>query len=126
MHKGIPADIRWLIEAKVRITREFSDALVSYMPGLGKSSYAKKRSAKRLQVCNKCARWTSNTKCRSIGMAFINRLDKIHFIKDDMNKESLDNILLTLETHPSGNVQRVLIDLWPIFQDEHERYSLEN
>ena len=46
MHKGIPADIRWLIEAKVRITGEFSDALVSYMPGLGKSSYAKKEEQK--------------------------------------------------------------------------------
>ena len=50
MHKGIPVDIRWLIEAKVRITGEFSDTLVSYMPGLGKSSYAKKRRAKRLRV----------------------------------------------------------------------------
>ena len=59
-------------------------------------------------------------------MASINRLDKIHFIKDGMSKESLDNILLTLETHPSGDVQRVLLDLWPIFQDEHERYSLGN
>ena len=49
MHKGIPADIRWLIEAKVRLRGEFSDALVSYMPGLGKSLYAKKRRAKRLR-----------------------------------------------------------------------------
>ena len=56
MHKGIPADIRWLIEAKVRLTGEFSDALISYMPGLGKSLYAKKRRAKRLRVCFKCAR----------------------------------------------------------------------
>ena len=126
MHKGIPADIRWLIEAKVRLPSEFSDALISYMPGLGKSLYAKKRRAKRLRVCYKCARWTCNTKCKSIGMTSINRDDKINFIKDGMSKESLDNILLTLETHPSGDVQRVLLDLWPIFQDEHERYSLGN
>ena len=59
-------------------------------------------------------------------MASINRLDKIDFIKDGMSKESLDNILLTLETHPSGDVQRALLDLWPIFQDEHKRYSLGN
>ena len=57
-------------------------------------------------------------------MTSINRDDKINFIKDGMSKESLDNILLTLETHPSGDVQRALLDLWPIFQDEHERYSL--
>ena len=46
MHKGIPADIGWLIETKVRIIGEFSNALVSYMSGLGKSLYAKKRRAK--------------------------------------------------------------------------------
>ena len=111
MHKGIPADIRWLIEVKVRLRGEFSDALVSYMPGLGKSSYAKKRRAKRLRVCYKCARWTCNTKCKSIGMTSINRDDKINFIKDGMSKESLDNILLTIERHSSGDVQRVLLDL---------------
>ena len=59
-------------------------------------------------------------------MASINRLDKIDFIKDGMSKESLDNILLTLETHPIGDVQGVLLDLWSIFQAEHEHYSLGN
>ena len=59
-------------------------------------------------------------------MTSINRLDKIHFINDGMSKESLDNILLTLEMHPSRDVQRALPDLWPIFQDEHKRYSLGN
>ena len=44
-------------------------------------------------------------------MTSINRDEKINFIKDGMSKESLDNILLTLETHPSGDVQRVLLDL---------------
>ena len=48
MINGIPADIRWLIEAKVRLAGEFSDPFVSYMPGFGKSIFAKKRRAKRL------------------------------------------------------------------------------
>ena len=37
MHKGMPEDIRWLIEAKIRITGEFSDLLIRYMPGMGKN-----------------------------------------------------------------------------------------
>ena len=60
MLMGIPADIRWLIEAKVRLSGECVNSFVSFMPGLGRSSYAKKRRAKRLQVCHKCARWTCN------------------------------------------------------------------
>ena len=48
---GIPVDIRWLIEAKVRLSKEFSNRFVSFMPGLGRSSFAKKERAKRLQVC---------------------------------------------------------------------------
>ncbi|KAH9792872.1 hypothetical protein KPL71_004324 [Citrus sinensis] len=31
--------------------------------------------------------------------------DKIQFIRDGLNKESLDDILMSLETHPSGYVQ---------------------
>ena len=43
-----------------------------------------------------------------------------------MNKESLDGILLSFETHPSGYVQGVILQLWPLFQKEHTRYSLGN
>jgi hypothetical protein len=126
MHKGIPEDIRWIIEAKVRLVGESSNSFVSHMPGTGRSSYAKRRRAKRLGVCYKCARWTCNTRCKNIGMASINREDKIQFIKDGLSKESLDDILNTLETHPSGDVHRGLLDLWPLFQKEHKRYSLGN
>ncbi len=126
MLKGIPEDIRWIIEAKVRLEGEFSNTFVSRMPGLGKSSFAKKRRAKRLQVCYKCARWTCNARCRSIGMVSINREDKIQFIKDGLSRESLDNILLTLETHPSGYVQREILNLHTQFQKERGRYSLGN
>ncbi|KAH9671232.1 hypothetical protein KPL70_017283 [Citrus sinensis] len=80
MRNNIPADIRWLIEAKVR----------------------------------------------SAGMVSDNRADKIQFIRDGLNKESLDDILLSLETHPSGYVQGAILQLWPLFQKEHARYSLGN
>ncbi|KAL9403289.1 hypothetical protein Peur_000261 [Populus x canadensis] len=126
MNHGIPEDIRWLIEAKVRLSGESSNSFISHMPGTGKSTFAKKRRAKRLKVCHRCARWTCNATCRSLGMVSINREDKIQFIKDDLSKGSLDNLLLTLETHPSGDVHRAIHDLWPQFHKEHERLSLGN
>ena len=58
MNHGIPEDIRWLIEAKVRLSGESSNSFISYMPGTGKSTFAKKRRAKRLKVYHRCARWT--------------------------------------------------------------------
>jgi hypothetical protein len=36
---------------------------------------------------------------------------KIQLIKDGLSRESLDNLLLTLETHPSGAVHREIHDL---------------
>ena len=59
-------------------------------------------------------------------MVSANREDKINFIKDGLSKESLDDILLTLETHSCGVVHRELLNLWNLFRDEHERYSLGN
>jgi hypothetical protein len=59
-------------------------------------------------------------------MVSVNREDKIQFIKDCLSKGSLDNLLLTLETHPSGDVHRAIHDLWPQFHKEHARYSLGN
>jgi hypothetical protein len=50
----------------------------------------------------------------------INREDKIQFIKDDLSKEPLDNLLVTLEMHPSGDVRRAIHDLWPHFHKEHD------
>jgi hypothetical protein len=97
MNHGIPEDIRWLIEAKVRLSGESSNSFISYMPGTGKSTFTKKHRAKRLKVCHRCARWTCNTQCRSLGIISINREDKIQFIKDGLSKESLDKLLLTLE-----------------------------
>ena len=59
-------------------------------------------------------------------MISINRKDKIHFIKDGLSKESLDNIIQALETHPSVDVYHVLLDLIKLFNKEKERYSLGN
>ena len=81
------------------------------MPRTGKSTFAKKRRAKRLKVCHRCVRWTCNAICRSLRMVSVNREDKIQFIKDDLSKESLNNLLLTLKTHPSGDVHLAIHDL---------------
>ena len=59
------------------------------MPRMGKSSYFKKMRAKRIGVCHKCARWN----CDGKGMVSINQEVKIQFIKDELSKESLDDIL---------------------------------
>jgi len=56
INHGIPKDIRWMIEAKVRLSGESSNSFISYMPGTGKSTFTKKRHAKRLKICHRCAR----------------------------------------------------------------------
>lgn len=127
MRNNIPADIRWLIEAKVRLAGELPPKFIAYMPGCGKGNYARKRRARRISVaCHKCARMSCNKNPCSLGMVSDNREDKIQFIRDGLNKESLDDILLSLETHPSGYVQGAILQLWPLFQKEHARYSLGN
>jgi len=42
------------------------------------------------------------------------------------HKESLDNLLLTFGTYPSGNMLCAYHDLWPHFHKEHAWHSLEN
>ena len=97
-----------------------------FMPGMGRSPYSKKRRAKRLEICYKCARETCKGKCRSLGMVSANREDKIQYIKDGLIKEPLEVTLKSLEAHPSGFVQRELWKLWQQFREEHERYSFGN
>ena len=66
---------------------------------------ARKRRARRISVvCHKCARMRCDKKLCSLGMVSDNRKDKIQFIRVGLNKESLDDILLSLETHPNGYV----------------------
>ena len=42
MMNNIPADIRWLIEVKVRLAGELPPKFIAYMPGVGKGNYARK------------------------------------------------------------------------------------
>ena len=44
-------------------------------------------------------------------MVYVNREDKIQFIKDGLSKGSLDNLLLTFETYLGGDVHRAIHDL---------------
>jgi hypothetical protein len=43
---------------------------------------------------------------------------KVGFISK--HRESLDNLLLTLKSHYSGDVYRAIHDLWPHFHKEHD------
>ena len=123
---GIPEHLRCIIEAKVRLTGEFNDSFIKRLQGLGRSSYSKKMRAKRMRVCHKCARWNCDTHYRNHGYLSINREDNINCIKYRLSKESLDNILETLETYPCGVVQRILLNLWELFRNEKQHYSLGN
>jgi len=53
---GLPRDLQEVIEAMVRLAGELLSSFVKHLPSMGRSSYAKKRRAKRMQVCHKCAR----------------------------------------------------------------------
>ena len=119
-------DVRWIIEANVRLTSEIHESFVRSMSGMERNSYSKKRRAKRIWVCHKCVRWTCDKCCRSKWMISVNREDKIRCIKDGLTKESLDNIIQALETHLSGDVHRMLLDLVKLFNKEKERCSLGN
>ena len=45
MINGIPVDICWLINEKVRLTGEFVDPFVSYTSHFGKSTFTKRKRA---------------------------------------------------------------------------------
>ena len=106
IRNNIPADIHWFIEAKVRLAGELLPKFIAYMPGCGKGNYARKRRAPRISVAfHKYVRMRCDKKSCSLGMVSDNREDKIQFTRDGLNKKSLDDILLSLETHPSGYVQ---------------------
>lgn len=122
MINGIPDNIRFIIEAKIRLDCEAQEIIIKQMPGFGKSSYAKKRRAKNIGGCYKCARWTCNGGCRNVGMTSANREDKILFIKNGLSKEPLDEFPMSLETHSSGYVQTELLKLWIKFYDEKNYY----
>ena len=59
-------------------------------------------------------------------MVSVSREYKIKFFKDGMSKESLNDILQSFETHPSGYVQHEIHNLWKLFQKKGEHFSLGN
>ena len=74
MKNNIPVDIRWLIEAKVRLAGELPPKFIAYMPGRGKGNYARKRRARKISVvCPKCARMSCDKKPCSLGMVSVGR-----------------------------------------------------
>ncbi|KAL6566111.1 hypothetical protein OROGR_001726 [Orobanche gracilis] len=118
---NIPHDIRFTIEAEVRIAGESLEPPTRFLPVLGKSSYAKKRRAKKMYVCYKCVRWTCDKKCRSLGIPSTNREDKIEFIKNGLSKEKLNDIQSSLDTHSSGLVYHEILCLWKKFNSKYEQ-----
>ena len=107
MHLGLSEDMRWIIEVKVRLAGEIHESFVRFMSGMGRSSYSKKRRAKRMGICHKYAKWTCDKCCRSKGMILVNWEDKICFIKDGLSKESLDNIFKLL--------RHIIIEIFIVF-----------
>ena len=83
------------------------------MPGFDKSTFAKKRIDERLgSECSHCVRLAcKKSRCKDLRMVSVDRENKIKFVKDGMSKESLDDILRSLETHLSGYVQREIQNL---------------
>ena len=73
------------------------------MSGFGKSIFAKKIRVKRLDSkCHDCVRLScKRLNCKSLRIVSNNCEYKIKFVKDDLSKESLDDILRSLETHRS-------------------------
>ena len=93
---------------------------------LVKAHLLKKEELSGLSKCPHCVRLACNKpRCKTLGIVCVNREDKIKFIKDDMSKELLDDILRSLETHPSGYVQREIHNLWK-FQNESAQFSVGN
>ena len=128
MINGIPTNIRWLIEVKVRFACEFSYPFISYMPSFGKSTFTKKMRVKRLgSKCHNYVRLSSKREiCKSLKIVSDNREDKINFFKNGLSKESLDDILRSLKIHQSGHVQYEIHKLWRLFQKESTQFSLRN
>jgi len=88
----LPRDLQEIIVARVHLVSELPSLFVKHLPGMEKSSYSKKRRAKRIKVCHKCARWNCDTGCRNPGFVSKNWEDKIRCIKNELSKESLDDI----------------------------------
>ena len=65
------------------------------MSSFGKNTFVKNRRAKRLgSKCPHFVRLACNKpRCKTLRMVLVNHEHKIKFVKDDMSKELLDDIL---------------------------------
>ena len=88
MINGIPADIHWLIKVNIQLASEFTDLFISYMPGFGKSTFAKKMRTKRVgSEYHICVRtYCNRLHCKSLGTISDYHEYKIKFIKDGLSK----------------------------------------
>ena len=50
MHLRLLKDVRWIIESKVRLAGEIHKSFVRSMLEIGRSSYSKKRRAKKMKA----------------------------------------------------------------------------
>ena len=102
------------------------ESFVRSMLRMRRSSYSMKKRAKRMEVYHKCARWTYDKHCKSKRMILVNQEEKIHFIKDELSKKSLYEIIQVLDIHFSGNVRHISLNLVKLLNKEKEHYSLKN
>ena len=97
----LPTDIKMYIEGLARS----SDVNNVGLPGMGTSLCARKRRARRMESkCHKCSRQTCSGKCPSPGFVSRNREDKIQFCKNGLKNKNLEDLRVSLESHPSGYV----------------------
>ncbi|KAL6509038.1 hypothetical protein OROGR_023145 [Orobanche gracilis] len=109
MRNGIPEDIRWLIEAQVRLSGEFSNSLRNsqVLDGLSKESMDHDIH----QILDAHPSGYVHRELMALWIQF----------KDERERYSHQ----ILDAHPSGYVHRELMALWIQFKDERERYSHE-
>ncbi|KAK9222154.1 hypothetical protein WN944_010586 [Citrus x changshan-huyou] len=95
---NIQLELEFLTPVKWRITvlRDNQNALLTI--------YKARSERMRLLMRN-------NIPADIAGIVSDNMEGKIQFIRDGLNKDSLDDILLSLETHPSGYVQGTILQL---------------
>ena len=91
-----------------------SDIKLCHYEACGSHFSSKKTTAKILQ----CGfYWSTMFKDTHVFCKACENYQKSGFISK--HKESLDNLLLTFETYPGGDVHCAIHDLWPQFQKEH-------
>lgn len=90
-HFSLPLDIRLLILSKAKINRNIELYGLQPPPYQGKSTYAKRRRAKKLHMCYKCGNHfhANDGRCRwKSGMLQMRNQDRLQWIKEGKSKET--------------------------------------